>query len=393
MKKLLLVSLLFVQGLWAAAAADGGAQQIIKFKAADGQIVTYQAPGFSEMINTMVKDLPASDPNEIVDLPGLTGAAFELVLDLCGEMESNNGLFKNVLVGVINNNQNMLDHLIQAAYVLRITVGLEHFIEALSIAWLNANHTASIIVVQNGRQACEKIGIGTGAKGKNLEQLTVDISRYVGPDTPINNFHLRPGTIAHLIHTNRMPAIANALLDLSNRGLTVCDVWSIHHAQRQDIGRLFLNDNQMTAVQANAFAGLSTLTFLALTANLITDVAADTFTGLPSLNTLYLDYNKIKAIAANAFEGLNNLTTLWLNDNLITAFVPGTFAGLNSLAVLLLHENEITVVEPNMFAGLPGLKQLLLRDNPELKLHNPDNLAALRVERPEWFSLPVGVGD
>lgn len=391
MKKILIVSLLLVQGLWAAAAADRVAQQVVIFKTADGEVVTYQPPEFSGMINTMVEVCPASGPNEIVDLPGLTGAAFKLVLDLCVQMERNNGLFNNVPVGVINNNQNKLDHLIEAAYVLDITVGLEHFIKALFISWLNAHAKESIILVQNGLQACEKMNIKTGQKGKRLKQLTVDISDYLGPNCPIDNLNLRPGTIAYLIHTNQMPAIAYGILDLSNKALTVCDLWNIPLTQRQQITQLWLQDNQITVVQPNAFAGFNSLTFLAFSSNQITNVAAGAFAGLPTLESLFLDYNRVKTIGNDAFVGLSSLIELWLHGNDITDVKPNTFAGLPLLTRLWLDENKITDVEPNTFAGLPRLTQLLLINNAGLQLNDPDNLEALKAERPEWFGLPVGV--
>lgn len=382
MKKLLLVSLLFVQGLLTAA------------EAADGAGNLQQSAPFPTLKFLVLQ---------------------ELVSDR---------YFYSGPVDVI-----------ESIMKTSVYIDPERALADIYAAWLSRNSTASIIVVQNGKQACLQMGIRLDAIPAGWEQLTVDISRYVGPDTPINNLHLRPGTIAHLIDTKRAFCFINGRLDLTGQNLTVCDVFSIPDPIKKGIRflnlqgnkfqhlppntfagldcleELSLDENPLTHLTSNAFAGLSSLKILSLQKAPLTHIAPNVFVGLSSLNLLYLNNNKLAHLEPNTFAGLDSLNELLLNNNQLRYLVEDTFKGLGALKALNLDNNQLTTIARNAFAGLNCLEGLCLTHNQlthlaphafaglnaltELWLSNdnPEDLNALRIEQPAWFGLPVGVGN
>ena len=80
---------------------------------------------------------------------------------------------------------------------------------------------------------------------------------------------------------------------------------------------LFLSDQDITALQAGDFAGLTSLTELRLYDNQLSTLPADLFDGLTALTTLYLNGNQLSALPEGLFDGLSALTTLYLYGNTV----------------------------------------------------------------------------
>ena len=105
--------------------------------------------------------------------------------------------------------------------------------------------------------------------------------------------------------------------------------------------RLDLDNNQLTTIQPNAFAGLTSLMGISLEINQLTTIQPKAFAGLPNLKNLFLSNNKLTTIPPNAFAGLPNLGWLFLDYNQLTTIPTNAFAGLNNLQRLQLQQNPL----------------------------------------------------
>ena len=87
-----------------------------------------------------------------------------------------------------------------------------------------------------------------------------------------------------------------------------------------------------------------------------------TFSNLPLLGELYLSDNSISSIDADAFLGLDNLSYIVLNNNLLTS-IPSAVRGLPNLQMLSLENNHITSLNADSFVGLSNVFSLKLQGN------------------------------
>ncbi len=126
---------------------------------------------------------------------------------------------------------------------------------------------------------------------------------------------------------------------------------------------LDLENNQLTTIESNTFAGLTNLKYLHLSGNNLTTIESNTFAGLTSLEVLVLKDNQLTMIESNAFAGLTSLEGLYLQNNQLTTIESNAFAGLTSLKYLDLENNQLTMIESNAFADLTNLKYFDLKDN------------------------------
>ena len=95
--------------------------------------------------------------------------------------------------------------------------------------------------------------------------------------------------------------------------------------------------NDLTALPASVFAGLSNLQELRLAYNDLTSLPASVFSGLTNLRELGLSGNELTTLPASVFAGLSNLRKLWLYSNGLTSLPDGLFAGLSNLTFLFLE--------------------------------------------------------
>ena len=152
-------------------------------------------------------------------------------------------------------------------------------------------------------------------------------------------------------------------LDLSNCDLTEIPARQILSMLSPHLQTLYLNDNRITKIEKNAFAGLNSLQLLNLSANNIDKIEKNAFEGLNSLQRLNLSGNDIDKIEKNAFTGLTGLQEMDLSFNDIDKIEKNAFTGLNSLQRLNLYANNIDKIENNAFEGLNSLQGLTLSAN------------------------------
>ena len=96
----------------------------------------------------------------------------------------------------------------------------------------------------------------------------------------------------------------------------------------------------------------------------VTECADVTAEHLEQISVIF-DFSRsgITALQADDFAGLSSLTTLFLQDNELTVLPEGVFSGLSSLNGLLLNNNDLSSLPPGMFSGLSALGFLDLSRN------------------------------
>ena len=160
----------------------------------------------------------------------------------------------------------------------------------------------------------------------------------------------------------RTQQVRDALVDQIS-GITDCaDVTAAHLAAIT--GSLTLGDQNITALVAGDFAGLTALTELVMFFLPLTTLPAGVFAGLDALESLSLDTNELlTTLPAGVFAGLDALEYLYLYDNALTTLPAGVFAGLDALTDLDLTNNALTALPAGVFAGLTALENLSLYNN------------------------------
>ena len=159
---------------------------------------------------------------------------------------------------------------------------------------------------------------------------------------------------------------------------------------------LNLQNNDLTTLADGGFDGLAALETLNLTNNDLTTLADGGFDGLTALETLNLQNNDLTTLADGGFDGLAALETLNLTNNDLTTLADGGFDGLTALETLNLQNNDLTTLADGVFDGLAGLETLNLNNNDLTTLPDGvfDGLAALEtlnLRYNQLQSLPDGV--
>ena len=126
---------------------------------------------------------------------------------------------------------------------------------------------------------------------------------------------------------------------------------------------LTLQDNMLSMLPAGVFDGLTSLTSLTLGDNMLSTLPAEVFDGLTSLMTLTLGENRMSTLPAGVFDDLTSLTSLTLQDNMLSMLPAGVFDGLTSLTSLTLGDNMLSTLPAGMFDGLTSLMTLQLQNN------------------------------
>ena len=152
-----------------------------------------------------------------------------------------------------------------------------------------------------------------------------------------------------------------AAIVAATAGISNCaDVTADH------LGRITLLDlprrQNITALQAGDFAGLTALETLSLDNNQLSTLPPEVFTGLTALETLSLHSNRLSTLPPEVFTGLTALETLSLHSNRLSTWPPELFAGLTALAELYLGVNDFRSLPAGLFSGLTALEVLTLSD-------------------------------
>lgn len=127
--------------------------------------------------------------------------------------------------------------------------------------------------------------------------------------------------------------------------------------------KLWLNETQLTAIEADSLSGLTHLSYLSLYDNHISSIEAGGFNGLTNLTALMLSRNAISSLEAVDFSGLPNLTRLYLEHNQLSSIRAGDLESLSGLTWLSLYDNRISTIEASGFEGLSNLESLSLEYN------------------------------
>ena len=150
-------------------------------------------------------------------------------------------------------------------------------------------------------------------------------------------------------------------LDLSSQNITALAAGDF--AGLTALTELDLNNNGLTGLTADVFAGLTALEILYLHNNGPTELTADLFARLTALEQLNLEYNQLTTLPVGVFAGLTMLEQLNLENNQLTTLPVGVFEGLSSLDILGLDNNELNTLPAGVFDGLSSLRSLSLHDN------------------------------
>ncbi len=124
-----------------------------------------------------------------------------------------------------------------------------------------------------------------------------------------------------------------------------------------------LINNQIQAIDKNAFNGLANLQILELSHNLITTLPQAIFDTLISLKRLYLDQNQLQEITPAYFNRLASLELLSLCENNIEEIAPESFRDAKALYYLHFRKNRISSLHKDSFQGCINLKHLGLGSN------------------------------
>ncbi|CAL8356318.1 unnamed protein product [Gadus morhua 'NCC'] len=125
---------------------------------------------------------------------------------------------------------------------------------------------------------------------------------------------------------------------------------------------LYLQNNYISEVTAEAFANATELRWVNLANNRIQRVDKEVFAKIPSLIYLYLQKNQLKQVPSALPVGLEQLR---LGRNRITRIPPGAFQKMERLVLLDLYSNQLSDsgLGKNTFKGLSHLIQLNLARN------------------------------
>ena len=148
-----------------------------------------------------------------------------------------------------------------------------------------------------------------------------------------------------LLAAATMPALSQA------QTTNICD----RTPQVRDEILLAIGADDCAAVSSGGWRGLANIGRLDLEQKQITTLQAGDFAGLTNLQSLDLQINQLTTLPAGVFDDLTSLQVLYLSNNRLTALPDDLFDGLTSLQILLLGDNHLVGLTQNdpLFAGLP----------------------------------------
>ncbi|CAC5419710.1 SLIT3 [Mytilus coruscus] len=184
-----------------------------------------------------------------------------------------------------------------------------------------------------------------------------------------------------LLHFPDLP-INTYYIDLRYNSITEIDVQLCKDMPK--LKHLFVNDNQISVVQVNAFEDCEIMDTIYLQYNKIRSIESFTFINMPKLIKLYIDNNEISTIEPYSFMNLPNLLNMDLSGNNMSHIDETMFRNLTSLSLLLFKNNKIQSLETNTFINMVHLSELNLSGNnishiEEHAFGNLPSLAALHL--------------
>lgn len=130
------------------------------------------------------------------------------------------------------------------------------------------------------------------------------------------------------------------------------------------VEEISLQDNQISQISFNAFAGATGLRTLHLYRNNISwTIHPDLFQQLTNLRTLNLWGNQLTELSAKIFRNLLQLENLSLGYNRLTRLDKPTFNSLKALRALHVDNNDIKYIESGFFDLFPLLTNVKFEKN------------------------------
>ena len=140
----------------------------------------------------------------------------------------------------------------------------------------------------------------------------------------------------------RTAAVQTAILGKISGVFNCADVTDAHLAAIT--GRLDLRNENITALAAGDFDGLTALTSLDLHDNSLTELPDDVFDELTALTDLSLNSNGLTSLPTGVFDNMTSLQQLWLDNNDLTELPAGVFDNLTALTELRLYDNQLATL-------------------------------------------------
>lgn len=149
---------------------------------------------------------------------------------------------------------------------------------------------------------------------------------------------------------------------------------------------LYLDHNDIRAVDALAFRGVRRLKELILSSNKIAGLHNHTFGTVPNLRNLDLSYNQLRSLQPGHFYGLRKLQNLHLRSNGLKQILIRTFLECRSLEFLDLGYNRLRSLTRTTFLGLFRLRELHLEHNQfsRINFYIFPRLTSLQVLYLQW---------
>lgn len=133
------------------------------------------------------------------------------------------------------------------------------------------------------------------------------------------------------------------------------------------IASLYLDNNQISVIEPDAFDNMPNLEVLSLNLNSISKWNSNWFKETPCLTYLYFNDNKIETLPANALKNIamhtTNRSTLSLEHNRIHDIHPEAFKGVKNFGKIVLTGNRLTTLPPNILKDIESLTILNLVRN------------------------------
>ena len=194
---------------------------------------------------------------------------------------------------------------------------------------------------------------------------------------------------------DRTPQVRDAIVAAVSG---VSDCADVTAADLASITSLHLSSQNITALTANDFNGLTALENLYLDNNGLSRLPEGLFDDLTALENLYLDNNDLSRLPEGLFDDLTALENLYLDNNDLSRLPEGLFDDLTALENLYLDNNGLSRLPEGLFDDLTALERLVLESNglrslPEGIFEKLTALKELRLTKNNLDSLPEGIFD
>lgn len=199
--------------------------------------------------------------------------------------------------------------------------------------------------------------------------ITLDVSHNKLKSIPSSLLHAAGQMTTLQLGNNEIGAIeADAfrlLTDLQRLGLSRNNLLTVDGGLFDGLAKLEYLDlgfNALSQLPGNAFADLVNLRSLTLAANEMTHLQDSLLAASPLLELLDLDYNHLTALPVN-LKSLTKLKLLSLDGNAVSGMDDDTFAGMSALETLSFDSNEVTALPETLFRSLTALSSIWFGGN------------------------------